>query len=63
MNTCQTSIKGRYITIVLWYSPSWVPNILEITTVVPSKLAKGGEFKITNTDLPTCIVDRLLKLS
>ena len=30
---------------------------------VPSKLAKGGEFKMTNTDLPTCIVDRLLKLS
>ena len=33
--------KNRYIVIVLWYSSSWVPNILEITTAVPSELVKG----------------------
>ena len=28
-----------------------------------SELIKGAQVKLTNTDLPTCIVDRLLKLS
>ena len=35
MDTCQTSMKDRYINAVLWYSSSSVPNILEITTVGP----------------------------
>ena len=52
MNTCQTSITYQYIIIVLWYSPSSVPNILEITTVVPSELLKGAPVKLANTDLP-----------
>ena len=28
---------------VLWYSPSWVPNILEITTVGPQRTDLSGE--------------------
>ena len=43
MNTCQTSIKDRYINAVLWYSPSSVPNILEITIVGPQRTDLGGE--------------------
>ena len=64
MNTCQTSMKDRYIIVVLWYPPSSVPNTLEIITVaVPSGLTKVGKDMRTNNDLPTCTVDLLLKPS
>ena len=43
MNTCQTSIKDRYINAVLWYSASWVLNILEITIVGPQWTNLSGE--------------------
>ena len=48
MNTCQTSIKDRYINAVLWYSASWVPNILEITIVGPQRTNLSGEGRKTN---------------
>ena len=63
MDTCQTSLKDRYnINAVLWYSPSSVPNILEITTVGPQRTNLSGEGHADN-DLPTCTVDRPLKPS
>ena len=64
MNTCQTSIKNRYINAVRWYSPSWVPNILEITTVGPQRSDLSGEGQADNQNISQIrIVDRLLKLS
>ena len=64
MNTCQTSIKNRYINAVLWYSPSWVPNILEITTVGPQRTDLSGEGQADNQNISQIrIVDRLRKLS
>ena len=35
--------KDRYINAVFWYSPPWVPNILEITTVGPQRTDLTGE--------------------
>ena len=64
MNTCQTSIKDRYINAVLWYSPSWVPNILEIATVGPHRTDLRGEGQADKQRISQIrIVDRLLKLS
>ena len=64
MNTCQTSIKKRYINAVLWYSPSSVPNILEITIVCPQRTDLGGEGQADRQRISQIrIVDRLLKLS
>ena len=42
MDTCQTSIN-TYIYSVLWYFPSWVPNILEITIVGTQRTDECGE--------------------
>ena len=64
MNTCQTSIKDRYINAVLWYSSSWVPNILEITIVGPQRTNLSGEGHADKQKISQIrIVDRLLKLS
>ena len=64
MNTCQTSIKDRYINAVLWYSASWVPNILEITIVGPQRTNLSGEGQEDKQKISEIrIVDRLLKLS
>ena len=43
IDACQTSIKYRCIDAVFWDSPSWVPNILEITTVGPQRTDLSGE--------------------
>ena len=52
MNTCQTSIKDRYINAVLWYSSSWVPNILEITIVGLQRTNLSGEGQADNKRSP-----------
>ena len=64
MNTCQTSIKDRYINAVLWYSASWVLNILEITIVGPQWTNLSGEGQANKQNISQIrIVDRLLTLS
>ena len=66
MNTCQTSIKERYVNAVLWYSPSWIPNILsiEIATVGPQRTDLSGEVQADKQKISQIrIVDQLRKLS
>ena len=63
MNTFQTSIKDQYINAVLWYSPSWVPNILEITDGPQRTDLSGGGQSDKQRISQIRIVDRLLKLS
>ena len=64
MNTCQTSIKDRYIDAELWYSPSLVPNRLEITIVGPQRTNLSGEGQTDKQRISQIrIVNRLLKLS
>ena len=66
MDICQTSIKDRYIN----YSIAET-RILVLQTIIirdhhngsPPELTKVGKVILTNTHLPTCIVDRLLELS
>ena len=57
--------KDRYMNnAVLWYSPSWVPNILEITTVGPQRTDECGEGQTDKQVISqTRIIDRLPKLS
>ena len=43
MNTCQTSIKYRYIIVVMLKPPSWVNQAnTRPLQLVPSELIKGG---------------------
>ena len=42
MNTYQTSIKYRYITLVLLKPPSWVNETTRDHHSVPTELIKGG---------------------
>ena len=57
-------IKDRYINAVLWYSASWVPNILEITIVGPQRTNLSGEGQEDKQKISQIrIVDRQLKLS
>ena len=64
MNTCQTSIKIDTLVIVLLKPISWVnQTIRDHHNDSPPELSKVGKVKRTNNDLPTCVVDRLLKLS
>ena len=57
--------KDRYIIAVLLEPLSWVnQSNTRPPQFVPSELIKGAQVnKLTNTDLPTCIVGRLLKRS
>ena len=55
--------KNRHIIVVLLKPHLESTRQTRDHHMVPTELVKGAQVKLINIDLPTCIVDRLLKLS